>query len=326
MPEIRTLIFAAGLLALGCGGAAPGSAPATVPKAEPAPQSAAPKVASGTLERFAGDPRVLVYTSNDWGFSTNTFFIEGPAGLVALDTQFLPSAAEEAVARAESLTGKPVVAAIVLHVNPDKFNGTATFQRHGARVVTSAQVAALIPAVHTQRKGKFWGTYAPDYPAELPVPEVFGEADAPFEAGGVTVRLRVVGAGCSKAHVIAEWEGHVFGGDLVANGHHAWLELGLVDEWKARLDEMAASTPKFVHPGRGPSGGPELLERQRAYLDEVVALVQAEPALPIPMPDDALGRFKGLLQTRHPGWGNAHFLRFGLPAVWRHEAARRQTP
>jgi hypothetical protein len=184
-------------------------------------------------------------------------------------------------------------------------------------------VAALIPAVHVQRKGKFWDTYAPDYPAETPAPAVFGETDRDLEAGGIKVRLRVLGPGCSKAHVVAEWEGHTFGGDLVSNGNHAWLELGLVDEWLARLDEMESTGPKFVHPGRGTSGGAELLAQQRRYLEKVKALVKAEPVLELPMPDAALRRLRAAIEADYPGWGNAHFLRFGLPAIWRREAAAR---
>src|SRR3954454_20682508 len=72
----------------------------------------------------AGDPRVGTYVSSPWGFSTSSYWIEGPTGLVVIDTQFLPSAAEEMLAWAEQTTGKKVVLAIVLHPNPDKFNGT----------------------------------------------------------------------------------------------------------------------------------------------------------------------------------------------------------
>lgn len=45
-------------------------------------------------------------------------------------------------------TGKPVAVAIVLHPNPDKFNGTATLQSKGVKVFSSAQVIEHIPAVH----------------------------------------------------------------------------------------------------------------------------------------------------------------------------------
>src|SRR5256885_269355 len=173
------------LLVVACG-----SAPAQL--TPPAPKRAAPK---GTISK-SGD--VGTYVSSPWGFSTNSFFIEGPEGLVAIDTQFLPSATEEMIREAEELTKKKFVLAIVLHANPDKFNGTATFQKHGVRVVTSSQVKALIPHVHEIRVKAFYDRYKPDYPSDLPQPEVFGDKTTDITAGGVKLRLHVMGAGCSE--------------------------------------------------------------------------------------------------------------------------------
>jgi glyoxylase-like metal-dependent hydrolase (beta-lactamase superfamily II) len=72
------------------------------------------------------DPAVGTYVSKPWGFNTSSYWIEGPKGLVVIDTQFLPSAAAEAVHWAEKLTSKKATHALVLHANPDKFNGTET--------------------------------------------------------------------------------------------------------------------------------------------------------------------------------------------------------
>ena len=98
----------------------------------------------GEVEVMVSDGRVGQYVSTGWGFATSTFWIEGPRGVVLIDAQFLPSAAEEAVIAAERVTRKKVVAAIVLHPNPDKFNGTATLQARGIEVLTSSEVLAKI--------------------------------------------------------------------------------------------------------------------------------------------------------------------------------------
>jgi glyoxylase-like metal-dependent hydrolase (beta-lactamase superfamily II) len=224
----------------------------------------------GTAMRLAEDPRYGVYTSIPWGFRTASYWIEGPEGLVFIDTQFLPSAATEALDKAEAITGKKVALAIVLHPNPDKFNGTSVFQARGIRVVTSAQVLAKIPSVHADRKESFYDRYKPDYPADAAKPESFGDTAQELSAGGVKVKAHVLGAGCSEAHVVIEHEGHVFVGDLVGNGTHAWLEIGEVEQWQARLAEITALKPRFVHPGRGATGGPELLEWEAGYLRRVL--------------------------------------------------------
>jgi len=125
----------------------------------------------------------------------------------------------------------------------------------------------------------------------------------------------VLGAGVSGAHVVVEWEDHVFVGDLVANGHHGWLELGLTPDWHARLDEIARLGLHHVHPGRGASGGPELLDRQHEYLRTMTDIVtQAEPRLPIA--DGVIAGIDAQVRSRFPDLDHAVFLRVGLPAEY----------
>jgi glyoxylase-like metal-dependent hydrolase (beta-lactamase superfamily II) len=284
---------------------------------------------AGTWSRIPQAPRVGRYVSSKWSFSTVSYWLEGDDGVVLVDTQFLPSAAEELVEIAERETGKPVVTAIVLHANPDKFNGTAVLQARGIEVLTSAQVLAKIPEIHEKRVAAFGERYAPDYPTVQPQPASFGDADVTLERAGLRLRLHVLGPGCSGAHVALWWEGHLFVGDLVANGAHSWMELGLSDEWLARIDELAALQPTHVHPGRGGSGGAELLTAQAEYLRRVQALVSAEHAAltaggRTPRDaevDEAQARVRAAIEREHPGYGFAVFLRIGLPAEWRRAAA-----
>ncbi|MEM9494359.1 MAG: MBL fold metallo-hydrolase, partial [Myxococcota bacterium] len=269
------------------------------------------------------------YTSSPRGFRTNSYWIEGSDGVILIDTQFLPSAAIEAVELAELVTGKKVVTAFVLHANPDKFNGTSALQDRGIQVLTSQQVAELIPEVHKLRHSWFYDRFKPDYPDQAPTPDSFGDSTREMSIAGVTLQLHVVGAGCSESHVVVEYDGHVFVGDLVASLGHAWLELGRIDEWQARLEEIEQLAPDRVHPGRGPSGGPELLIRQRRYLEQVVAYVQAvQPRRDMAEADKdrALERVKTLLVRDYPGYGFVRFVEIGLPAIWDSLAAKTPPP
>jgi glyoxylase-like metal-dependent hydrolase (beta-lactamase superfamily II) len=110
------------------------------------------------------------YVSPARTFSTNSFWIMGRSGVVMVDTQFLPKEGIDALNAAEKATGKKVVTAIVLHPNPDKFNGTPAYQARGVQVITSDQVRKQIPAVHEIRLGWFAQEYAPDYPAQAAKP------------------------------------------------------------------------------------------------------------------------------------------------------------
>lgn len=290
------------------------------------PPSAAVETRDGTGERLG--PNLGRYVSSAWGFSTVSYWLEGPEGVVLVDTQFLPSAAEELVEIAERESGKSVVAAVVLHANPDKFNGTATLQARGIPVLTSAQVLERIPEIHAKRVAAFGERYAPDYPTAEPSPESFGDANTTLHLAGLELSAHILGAGCSEAHVALSWQGHLFVGDLVANGAHSWLELGHSAQWLDRLDELAALEPEHVHPGRGASGGPELLTAQTAYLRRVRTLVATEhTALTTDGHEpseaevkDALNRVRSALEREHPDYRFAVFLNIGLPAEWRRRA------
>jgi glyoxylase-like metal-dependent hydrolase (beta-lactamase superfamily II) len=301
---------------------------------KPSPNRALPPGASLVLRRtgtdFAEpvdpDPRVGTYVSSSWGFNTSSYWIEGPDGLILIDTQFLLSAADEFVTWAEKVTGKKAVLAIVLHANPDKFNGTSVLRKRGIKVVTSAQVRALIPAVHEKRTRAFAERYGDEYPKSLEevLPESFGDKTTELTAGGVTVKAHVLGAGCSEAHVVVEFEGHVFPGDLVANLAHSWLEIGKPDEWLKRLDEISALNPDFVHPGRGPSGDGRVLLRERDYLENVIAEVSAERkrAGNKGPTDEAVERVLSRLTKRYVGYQFTIFLENGIAPVWRAQMAK----
>src|SRR5690606_8274209 len=129
---------------------------------------------------------------------------------------------------------------LVLHPNPDKFNGTSVFRARGIPVLTSAQVLAAVPDVAARRRRAFLSRYAPDYPAHDPELASFGDATRTLEVAGTSLTLHVLGRGCSAAHVAVEWNGHLFAGDLLVSRTHAWLELGHVRDWLTRLGELDA--------------------------------------------------------------------------------------
>jgi len=275
---------------------------------------------TGKVEVPLADRRIGQYISSGWSFDTSSFWIEGPEGVVVIDVQFLPSVAAEVIAAAERVTRKKVVAAIVLHANPDKFNGTATLQARGIEVWTAEQVLARIPEVFARRTEAFAERYQPDWPTAVPQPKSFGATTTTLKLAGLNLKAHVLGPGCSEAHVVIEWEDHVFVGDLVANKAHAWLESGEPEAWLQRLTEIEAIQPRHVHPGRGRSGGPELLTAQREYLQTVIDLVKAEQPT-TPADPAAVLRVRAELERKYAGYRFPVFLEIGLPAVWRRLAA-----
>jgi glyoxylase-like metal-dependent hydrolase (beta-lactamase superfamily II) len=289
-----------------------------------APEAKAKKKAAVTLVHAADDAaaRIGTYVSSDEGFRTNSYWIEGDKGLVVIDTQFLLSAAEELIDHAEKSTGKKVVLAIVLHPNPDKFNGAAVFNKRGIKVITSAQVLAKIPAVHELRKTWFYDDYKPDYPADAPKIESFGDKTQTLKVEGLELKLHVLGKGCSAAHVVVEHAGHIFPGDLVTNDYHSWLELGYLEEWIDLMAQLKALAPDVVHPGRGPAGGAGLLEQEQAYLKTVLRLVrEARPSGP--PTEKKLEALQAKIESAYPGYRYPLFVGNGLGEIWKRQQAAR---
>ncbi|ATB49171.1 hydrolase [Corallococcus macrosporus DSM 14697] len=268
-----------------------------------------------------GDERVGEYISGQWSFKTASYWIEGPEGLILIDTQLVPTALRKKLRFAENKTGKKVKLAIVLHPSPDRFNGTAWVKGLGVPVVTSEQVLARIPETHERWWPVFFEKYATSlYPRTLTLPDSFGRGTTELSAGGVTVKAHVLGAGCSPAHVAVEWEGHLFVGDLVAHGSHSWFDNGHTEAWLQRLDELRALKPKWVHPGRGRPGGPELIDQQREYLRAVIDAVAAEQPRGA-YTQEAFTRIMDAVVHRHPEREFPHFLRLLLGAEWARQAA-----
>jgi hypothetical protein len=137
------------------------------------------------------------------------------------------------------------------------------------------------------------------------------------------VKAHVLGAGCSSAHVVVEYDGHVFVGDLITQGFHSWLELGRLEEWLKRLDEIDAMKPAVVHTGRGGSGESDLVDREREYLRTVIRIVRAHhPRKGVPLTERMSERILAEIVARYPAYDYRKFVENGLEETWRRLAER----
>ena len=267
---------------------------------------------------YHNDYQIGTYTSSAWGFSTNSYWIEGPDGVVLIGTQFLPSAANEAVDIAESVTGKKVVMAIVLHANPDKFNGTQTLKSRGIKVVSSRQVVELIPAIDKKRRAWFYDRYKPDYPDKLVLPDALWDKTQEFDAVGLRFKAYVVREGVSEAHLLIGLDKHLFVGDLISNKYHAWMELGKSKQWIERLEEIRKYVhPQVIHPGRGYAmNGEYLLVQQLKYLQFVKKTLMDFYTGGELSEQDKADIIK-VIVNQYPDYGLEYFLNIGIPAEWK---------
>lgn len=266
--------------------------------------------------RYHNDYQIGQYISPAKGYSSNSYWIEGPDGVVLIDTQFLPSAALEAVSIAESVSGKPVVMAIVLDANPDRFNGVQVLSQRGIPVVSAKPVIEQISEAHNKTWPIFHPRLSPDYPDQLVLPEAAWTETTDFSAAGLKFRAYVIRQGVSKSHLLIELDGHLFTGNLVVNKYHPWPG-GHSRLWLMRLDEIARHiAPRVIHPGRGyPMQAEVLLKQQGQYLKDLqqaVAKVYTGGEISeLDQQDITQAMIKA-----YPQYGHERFLRYLVPAEW----------
>jgi glyoxylase-like metal-dependent hydrolase (beta-lactamase superfamily II) len=223
---------------------------------------------------------VRQYTSPADGFSTSSSWFETRDGVVIVDAQFLPEYAEALLAQIAAATDKPVTAVIVLHGNPDKYNGLEVIRARypQAELISTPAVVARIKEIDAGKRGYFGPQYGDRYAQTLVLPDALVSAREVRELGGVAVELVPLGAGVSSAHLVVKLPatGDVFVGDLLHHQVHGWLAEGFSDQWLERLDEIAALEPVRIHGGRGASTGPEGLVEQARYLKAFQACAAAQ--------------------------------------------------
>jgi glyoxylase-like metal-dependent hydrolase (beta-lactamase superfamily II) len=235
-----------------------------------------------------------VFTSDQKGFDTHTFYYDDGREVVLIDTQFVPELTRAMVDQVKAGTRSPITRVVVTHANPDKFNGLPYLHAMGVASISSAGVANDMPAVHAYKKA-FWTetmkAFAPDaYPTFEPIHERFEGRRTLKLASGETLTLfalRHAGVAAHQVVVRIDATGDLIVGDLVHHAAHAWLEGGLVDgrpvpridDWIAALDELpalAAGHPAArVYGGRGDFVTVATAVRaQKAYLRKARSVVR----------------------------------------------------
>lgn len=265
---------------------------------------------------YHNDYRIGVYTSRS-GRGSNSYWVEGPKGVVLIDTQFLLSDAAEFVDIAESVTGKKVVMAIVLHASPDRFNGVSILKERKIPVVSAAQVVDEIPAAHERASRRYAAQFPGDYPTELVLPEVRWTQTRLFDAAGLRFKAYVIREGVSEAHLLVGLDDQLFVGDLVVYKYHADMQLGKSQHWLQRLEEIRRfSDARVIFPGKGYAMAAEsLINHQQAYLTAVQKVI-AEFYTGGRISDPDVKEIQGRITHQFGGYGDADLLPAGIRAEW----------
>lgn len=260
----------------------------------------------GAGAEVAGGVAVHRHASPGAG-SVNTWLVEAPGGIVAVDAQRQLSQAAE-VARAARTLGKPVAAILLTHPHPDHVGGLpallAAFP--GAAVAASARTAAVMHADEGGVLALARSYLGDDFAAGLPEPTHILPERGAVEFAGLRFAHAEVGPGetaCATVFV-AEGGGLAFVGDVAANGMTPWLVEGHSAAWLDQIGRVEALLPPcaLAHPGHGAAApAAALLAAQRDYIRRFRALV-AQAASGGRFGPEARAAVVAETERRYPGW------------------------
>jgi glyoxylase-like metal-dependent hydrolase (beta-lactamase superfamily II) len=249
---------------------------------------------------------IHTYAASPDRFFVNSFIVEGDAGVVLIDTQFLLSSARELADRVASI-GKPLEAVIVTHPHPDHFNGLPVILDAFGTVPVYATQPTIdtIRATQADKRAAWTPVYGGDYPPTDALPDRVLGPDDTIRLAGIDFRVIDLGPGESAditvIHIPAA--DALIASDLVYSNCHPWLAEHRGDAWLAQLDHVLAEFGSVgtVHAGHGPSGGRELLVAQRSYIEDFTTLVAAH-ARDGALDDTALRTIREATIRDRDGW------------------------
>ncbi len=300
--------------------------------------------ASACATATANLPRGEIYSfeSDGNGFNTKTFFYDTGEEVVAIDAQFTPALARQAIAFLRTKTSRPLTHLVITHPNPDKFNGAEVFREEGAEVIASRRTVEAMPGVHAYKKNFFVNVAKmfreEEYPALARVDRVFDGELALTLRNGRRLELRELSqAGVSGNQTVAYVPelSALFVGDMVHAKAHAWLEGGIVNGapapalagWIAGLREIGSifagkEEGVTVYGGRGEAAPLKAaISEQIRYLERADTLVSTYvqnlgSGARAKLSGAEAGRHYLALQARFeqefPGYGLAYMIQYGV--------------
>ena len=241
------------------------------------------------ISSAASAGKLGVFTSDDAGFNTHTYYYDDGEEVTIIDTQFVPALTEAMISKIQSETSSPITRVVVTHPNPDKFNGLSVLHKLGASSMASKATADAMQTVHEYKK-YYWVKIAnafteENYPQLEPVNASFeGEQIITLKSGETLTLIELKHAGVSSTQTVVRVDntGDLIVGDLVHYQAHAWLEGGIVESkampdiesWILAVKELPALGSGNIYGGRGQVGTVEqAVSYQTEYLAKAETIV-----------------------------------------------------
>jgi cyclase len=202
--------------------------------------------------------------------------------VLVVDANF-PSGALDVIPKIKATTDKPIRFAFDTHHHGDHAYGNRVWIEQGATIVAHEGVLTEMrkyePALFGGGPGR-WEGEAKNRPdvakSKLAAPSLLFPKTMAFDDGKLRVELIHFGVAHTHGDGFA-WlpnERILFTGDACVNGPYNYMGDGHTGEWVKTLEAARELKPKFICPGHGLMGGPEILDNQIEFIRTLRAEVK----------------------------------------------------
>ena len=202
--------------------------------------------------------------------------IVGRDGIVVVDATSYDIFAERFLAAVTDAEGdRPVRFLHITHRHFDHFGGACALDAIVVGHRLTREAMAAYPEGWVERNLAEWVEAEMVIPSllrspKVVLPQVLFEDALEINLGDQSVHLLHIGGHCADQTVAYVPGARVlFASDAVFNGKQAYVGDGDLATWITGLRDLAEMRVDLVVPGHGPVGGPELLQTQRVWLEEL---------------------------------------------------------
>ncbi|HEX4328285.1 MAG TPA: MBL fold metallo-hydrolase [Burkholderiales bacterium] len=218
---------------------------------------------------------VWVIPDNSVPLVPNVGIVVGTKSVLVIDTGLGPRNGATVLAAAQKLAGARQMYLVATHFHPEHDLGAQAFPA-STLMIRSADQRRDISEFGLQLANVF--SARSPINAELLKGADYRTANISFgqdlvlDLGGVRVSMYAMGPNHTRGDIAiwVETDRVLFAGDIAMRAQPAFASpYSSLAHWLESLDRLQALKPVLVVPSHGPSGGVELIEGYRAYLNEV---------------------------------------------------------
>jgi len=245
--------------------------PAMLCAQQPAPASL---VREGVTEKLT--EHVWAIPDGSASLVPNVGIVVGKKAVLVIDTGMGTRNAQTVLREVAKLgSGKPIYL-VTTHVHPEHDMGAHAFPKDSKLIRSKDQVADIAAGAGTSLVPLF--SSRSDLNKELLADAKHRGADIVFDQdysldlGGVSAKIRAMGANHTLGDTVVLVDGVLFAGDIVMKPLPMFTNpKATITHWLASLDALEALHPERIVPSHGPFGGVELIQGYRAYLTRIRA-------------------------------------------------------